>query len=183
MLASGGTTVTPSLCGTFLTNKRSLIAFTWTITTVLTLVAFVMALVMTIHTHTHYKRMEHYYQEQWEYHHQYNQNNDDGQSNDAGSQDSMDREYEQLIQLGKMKSSSMTFVALYTMALAVALSLYGSTAIVGFTSLHGVYIAPCFSSPTSSKLKVGIFGGAIILFANLLLVCAVIFGEVRVRYG
>jgi hypothetical protein len=43
-----------------------------------------------------------------------------------------------------------------------------------------VYIAPCFSSAGSPKLKLGIFGGAIIFFANLLLVCAVIFGEVRV---
>ena len=75
----------------------------------------------------------------------------------------------------------MTFVALYTAAMAVALTMYGSTAIVGFTSLRGVYIAPCFSYPSASRFKVGIFGGAIIFFANLLLVCAVVFGEVRVR--
>jgi hypothetical protein len=58
--------------------------------------------------------------------------------------------------------------------------LFGSTAIVGFTSLRGDYIAPCFSTTGSSKLRLGIFGGAIVIFANLLLVCAVVFGEVRV---
>jgi hypothetical protein len=65
------------------------------------------------------------------------------------------------------------------MMLATALSLYGSTAIVGFTSLRGVYIAPCFSSG-NDQMRIGIFGGAIVIFANLLLVCAVILGEVRV---
>lgn len=76
----------------------------------------------------------------------------------------------------------MTFVALYTMSLSVALCLYGTTAIVGLTSLRGVYIAPCFSSSgAASNMKVGMFGGAIAIFANLLLLCAVVFGEFRVR--
>lgn len=172
---------TPSLCGSFLSDKRSLIAFTWTLTTVLTLAAFVLAAVVAIHTHTSYKRLEHYYQEQYAYNQQYHkQQNDEGgeAAGEAGA--SADREYEAQMKLSQMHSSSMTFVAVYTMSMALALSLYGSTAIVGFTSLRGVYIAPCFSYPSSSKLKVGIFGGAIIFFANLLLVCAVIFGEVRV---
>jgi hypothetical protein len=65
------------------------------------------------------------------------------------------------------------------MMLATGLSMYGSMAIVGFTSLRGVYIAPCFSIG-SNKLKVGIFGGMIVVFANLLLVCAVVLGEVKV---
>ena len=176
----------PSLCGTFLHNKRSLIAFTWTLTTILTLAAFVLTLVYVGHVHTHYLRMEHYYEEQYQYSQQQrNQNYDDdnhqNNNNDKGnSQD--EREYQQHMQLAHVASRSITFVALYTMTMSVALVMYGSTAIVGFTSLRGVYIGPCFSTPGySSKLKVGIFGGAIIIFANLLLVCAVIFGEVRVE--
>ena len=128
---------------------------------------------MTIHTHVNYKRQEHLRQE--EYNHNYY--TDEAQEAHAHS---ADREYQHFLLLSKMNSKSMTFVALYTMSMAVALALYGSTAIVGFTSLRGVYIAPCFSYPTASRLKVGIFGGAIIFFANLLLVCAVVFGEVRV---
>lgn len=171
----------PSLCGGFLQNKRSLIAFTWTLTTVLTLAAFILTLVYVGHVHTHYLRMERYYEEQYLYSQQQQNYNEENQqeNNHVNSQD--ERLYQERMQLAHVASRSMTFVSLYTMTTSVALVLYGSTAIVGFTSLRGVYIAPCFSNPgQSSKLKVGIFGGAIIIFANLLLVCAVIFGEVRV---
>jgi hypothetical protein len=167
--------MTPALCGTFLTDKRSLVAFTWTITTVLTLAAFIVSGVMMAHTHTHYKRLERYYEYQMN-------NNDDGNDDNEGgnNNNSSDRQYQEYLLLATMGSKSLTFAAVYTMILAIGLCLYGSTAIVGFTSLRGVYIAPCFSSAGSPKLKLGIFGGAIIFFANLLLVCAVIFGEVRV---
>lgn len=172
----------PSLCGSFLTSKKALIAFTWTITTVLTLAAFILALVMTLHVHGHYKRQERYYEEQYQYNQKYNNYYDEGGEEHHGGE-SMDREFQAQMMLSQMGSKSIAFVAAYTMSMAFALSLYGSTAIVGFTSLRGDYIAPCFSYPSSSKLKVGIFGGAIIFFANLLLVCAVFFGEVRVSGG
>jgi hypothetical protein len=141
--------------------------------------------------------MEHYYETQLtdDYYQNNNQNcngngdgegeNEDGEGGEGcGSQDrnSADRQIEYLLQLSTVSSKSMTFVALYTMAMAVALSLCGSTAIVGFTSLRGDYIAPCFSSSGSSKLRLGIFGGAIVIFANLLLVCAVVLGEIRVSF-
>lgn len=162
----------PSLCGSFLSDKRALVAFTWTITCVLTLVAFILSTVFAVHQHTQYQRLERYYEQQW----QYNQYNNQEDNHDGGGQDEMDR----LLQLSRVTSRSMSFVAVYIMMLAMAFSLYGSTAIVGFTSLQGVYIAPCFSY-TNTRLKLGMFGGAVVLFANLLLVCAVIFGEVRVE--
>jgi uncharacterized membrane protein YdbT with pleckstrin-like domain len=171
--------MTPALCGTFLTDKRSLVAFTWTITTVLTLVAFIVAAVMMAHTHTHYIRLERYYEQQMEYNkNQYD--DDENGDNNNNKNDSSDKQMEEYLLLATMGSKSLTFAAVYTMILAIGLCLYGSTAIVGFTSLRGVYIAPCFSSSGSPKLKLGVFGGAIIFFANLLLVCAVVFGEVRV---
>ena len=187
--------MTQSLCGSFLTDKRSLVAFTWTITTVLTLAAFIASLAMMGHVHTHYKRLENYYENEWRYEQQQynnNNNNNEGDDQQQGSGDAADnnndsaddRQIQEYLALSSMYSSSMTFVALYTMAMAVGLSLYGSTAIVGFTSLRGVYIGPCFddssTSVSSSRLKLGVFGGAIVFFANILLVCAVIFGEVRV---
>ena len=167
-------------------------AFTWTIATVMTLLAFLLAVILTCQVHTHYMRMERYYESQLTddyYRHNGNgcnkQEGGEGAEEgcDRGSQDeanSADRRIEYLLQLASISSTSMTFVALYTMAMAVALSMFGSTAIVGFTSLRGDYIAPCFSTTGSSKLRLGIFGGAIVIFANLLLVCAVVFGEVRV---
>lgn len=170
-----------------MSDKRSLVAFTWTIATVLTLLAFLLAVILTCQVHAHYKRMERYYETLYTDDYYGNDRNcggdgEEGGGGDCGSEDrnSEDRQINYLMQLSTISSKSMTFVALYTMAMAVALSLCGSTAIVGFTSLRGDYIAPCFSSSGPSKLRFGIFGGAIVLFANLLLVCAVVFGEVRV---
>ncbi|KAG7348577.1 hypothetical protein IV203_017282 [Nitzschia inconspicua] len=178
--------MTPSVCGGFLTDKRSMVAFTWSITTVLTLFAFITAVILTIQVHTHYRRLRNYYEgDDWYQQNDnnyYNNNNQEGEG--EGGQPSRDeQQYEQIREsyqlLESMSAKSITFVAVYTMMLSTALSLYGSMAIVGFTSLRGVYIAPCFSSG-GNKLRVGIFGGAIVIFANLLLVCAVILGEVKV---
>ena len=108
----------------------------------------------------------------------YNDNDGNDEGEHRGSGDA-EREQEAYLLLGSISARSITFVSVYTMMLATGLSLYGSTAIVGFTSLRGIYIAPCFSSG-SDNMRVGIFGGAVVIFANLLLVCAVILGEVRV---
>lgn len=194
---------TPSLCGGFLIDKRSMVAFTWSITTVLTLFAFITAVVLSVKVHSHYNYLEKYYEgDDW-----YKQNEDYYNYDDDGSQDggdnnnnnnnnngdddhyngdnSHDEKYREQVResymlLSSMSAKSITFVAVYTMILAASLSCYGSMAIVGFTSLRGVYINPCFSIG-SNKLRVGIFGGAIVVFANLLLVCAVVLSEVKVR--
>ena len=163
----------------------------------MTLFAFLLAVILTCQVHAHYIRMERYYESQLTDDYYRNNGGDDCEQQEGGEeggeaaegcnrgsqdQNSADRQIEYLMQLASISSNSMTFVALYTMAMAVALSMFGSTAIVGFTSLRGDYIAPCFSSTGSSKLRLGIFGGAIVIFANLLLVCAVVFGEVRVSW-
>jgi hypothetical protein len=157
-----------------------MMAFTWTITTVLTLFAFLTAVVLAAQIHSHYRRMERYYQtDDWYNNYMYNQQGDgeeDGE--ERGSRDA-ERDQEAYLLLSTLSARSITFASVYAMMLATGLSLYGSTAIVGFTSLRGIYIAPCFSSD-SNVLRVGIFGGAIVVFANLLVVCAVILGEVRV---
>ena len=131
---------------------------------------------MTIQINMQYQRLASMYAMDDDY--QYEQHEEGEEQH--GSQDQENNKESLLYSLMATTSSrSMTFVAVYTMALAVALNLYGSTAIVGFTSLRGDYIAPCFSSEHSS-MKVGIFGGAIVIFANLLLLCAVVLGEFRV---
>jgi hypothetical protein len=174
MRSSSHNSHTPSLCGAWLTNKRSLIAFTWSLATLLTLATIVLAAAMIVRVHARYVRLEHYYAEQVSY----NNNNNDGENNNNNNE-AATRAYEEWMQLSQVSSKSVVFVAIYTIITAITLGVYGSTAIVGFTSLRGVYIAPCFSNP--NQFKVGVFGGAIVLFANLLLVCAVVFGEVRVE--
>ena len=189
MAPQSRTIITPSLCGGFLTDKRSMVAFTWSITTVLTLFAFITAVILSIQVHTHYRRLRVYYDgDDWyqnsnnNYWNNYQDGDGEGEEEQHNSHDG--EQYEQIREsyelLSSMSAKSITFVAVYTMMIATALSLYGSMAIVGFTSLRGVYIAPCFSSG-GNKLRVGIFGGAIVIFANLLLVCAVVLGEVKVR--
>lgn len=172
-----------------------MVAFTWTITTVLTLFAFVTAVVLTVQVHTHYASLKRYYQgDDWYVDDDgaYNYNNNGNGEGQEGGEDQehnneRNEEYqnairESYLQLASMNGTrSITFVAVYCMLLATGLCLYGSMAIVGFTSLRGVYISPCFDNhPSGDKMKVGMFGGAIVLFANLLLVCAVVLGEVRV---
>ena len=150
----------------------------------LTLIAFVSALVMVLQVHAQYRRMERSYEQQYEYQQQqweYQQNQEDN-SQDQQQGGSADRQMEEFLLLSSMSSSSMVFVAAYVVAMAVCMVLYGSTAIVGFTSLRGVYIGPCFSD-SNQRLKLGIFGGAIVFFANLLLMCAAVLGEVRVGFG
>ena len=181
--------VSPSICGGFLTDRRSMVAFTWSIATVFTIFAFLTAIVLTAQISNHYHRMERYYETDdfvnnyWYYHNEDGQGQDEGGEEDEQQHHSGDVEkiQQQYMLLSTTKARSITFASVYTMMLATGLSLYGTTAIVGFTSLRGVYIAPCFSSD-SNMMKVGIFGGAIVLFANLLLVCAVILGEVRVSF-
>ncbi len=169
---------TPSLCGGFLGDKRSMVAFVWSITTVLTIFAFVTAIILTVKVHTHYKYLERRYEGDDWYNSYYNNDDGDGEN---GSEDERYREQirESYMLLASMSAQSITFVAVYTMILATALSMYGSMAIVGFTSLRGVYIAPCLPIG-SNKLRVGVFGGMIVIFANLMLVCAVVLGEVKV---
>jgi hypothetical protein len=140
---------------------------------------------MMVQIHAHYIRLEHYYEQQYEeYQRQYaNNNNNEGEGQAQGQEDgSLDRKIQEYIALTQLYSPSMTFVAVYSVILGFALNLYGSTAIVGFTSLRGDYIGPCFSSPSPavSRMKTGIFGGAVVVFANILLVCAVVLGEVTV---
>eukprot|EP00543_Licmophora_paradoxa_P015353 CAMPEP_0202463694 /NCGR_PEP_ID=MMETSP1360-20130828/59172_1 /ASSEMBLY_ACC=CAM_ASM_000848 /TAXON_ID=515479 /ORGANISM="Licmophora paradoxa, Strain CCMP2313" /LENGTH=213 /DNA_ID=CAMNT_0049086697 /DNA_START=1 /DNA_END=642 /DNA_ORIENTATION=+ len=130
-----------------------------------------MGIMLTIQINSHYRYLSRTAQQDDNY------NNDDGEEDKEGG--SSDRAQELIPLLASTSSGAMMFVSLYTMVLATGLAFYGSTAIVGFTSLRGVYIAPCF--PKQSTLKIGLFGGAVIVFANLLMLCAVIFGEIRVE--
>ena len=163
-----------------------MVAFVWSVTTVLTIFAFATAIVLTVEVHSHYKYLQRLYDgDDWYQASDSYYNNDNNQDeNENENNESQDEKYRDQIRdsymlLSSMSAKSVTFVAVYTMILATALSMYGSLAIVGFTSLRGVYIAPCFSIG-SNKLRVGIFGGMVVIFANLMLVCAVVLGEVKV---
>jgi hypothetical protein len=164
---------TPSICGSFIGSKRALLAFTWTLTTILTLVAFLASIAFLVQINSHYRYLQRTHGDS---------SNNRFLKEDEHSQDekrnSKDEEINWYPILARTSSGAITFVGVYFMFLSIAFQIYGSTAIVGFTSLKGAYIAPCF--PNRNRLKIGIFGGAVVIFANLLLLVAVILGEFRV---
>jgi len=269
-------------------SKRSLLALSWSITTVLSASAFIMALIFVVAVETKYEAGYSNYYENYmanldaaaadDYNDGYNDDYNDGYNDDYGGnrmrwledgdgsgsgsssgssdeEDDMDDELFYAKALVSTSSSSMAFVAVYALVLAMALGLYGSTAIVGFTSLTGRYIGPCFAFSAASKaspqpapkpsppvspnvpdddteadesnvasmaqnpcqnvanaarnviagaasdsrnsrtdasmdvdhgavagnMHAGLFMGALLFFSNLLLICAVIFSEVRVE--
>lgn len=159
-----------------------MVAFSWAITTALNIFAIVCACVLLIQIESKYRRLEKYYEsDEWLYQYQYNQ----GQGDDVDENrlyEEAEKSQQQHILLATTSTQSIAWVAFYVLLLSGGLVMYGSTAIIGFTSLNGKYIAPCFSSG-SEKLRLGIFGGAVVVFSNLLLLMAVILGEVRVVDG
>ncbi|KAL7484156.1 hypothetical protein ACHAW6_009803 [Cyclotella cf. meneghiniana] len=128
-------------------------------------------------------------------------NRDEGEQNREGCHAEFDADFFEA--LASANSRSLEFAGVYTTVLGIALSLYGSTVVVGFMSLKGEYIPPCFSFRSMSledevsieaedattgprklwgeKIHKGIFLGCIVIFSNLCLLCAVIFGELKVR--
>lgn len=145
-----------------------------------------------------------------------NEGNQQGQQQQQGEQHNNDREgyhlndqpldEEFFESLDTTNSRGLVFAGVYTTVLGIALSLYGSTVVVGFISAKGEYIPPCFSfrdmsvidedewganndedSTTGPKklwgetIHRGVFLGSLVIFSNLMLLCAVIFGELQVR--
>ena len=74
-------------------------------------------------------------------------------------------------------SRAMAFSALWTAVLATLMAIFGAV-VLGWQSPTGVYYTCC--SPQvhrTTPLALGSFIGALVMFANLTLVCSVLFGE------
>jgi len=131
-----------------------------------------------------------------------NEGDREGEGCDSNSKDNAELDEDFFESLATKNSRGLVFAGVYTTVLGIALSLYGSTVVVGFMSAKGEYIPPCFSfrnmsiieeeeandedSTTgprkfwSEKIHRGIFLGSVVIFANLMILCAVIFGELQV---
>eukprot|EP00568_Trieres_chinensis_P010551 CAMPEP_0183308046 /NCGR_PEP_ID=MMETSP0160_2-20130417/19711_1 /TAXON_ID=2839 ORGANISM="Odontella Sinensis, Strain Grunow 1884" /NCGR_SAMPLE_ID=MMETSP0160_2 /ASSEMBLY_ACC=CAM_ASM_000250 /LENGTH=226 /DNA_ID=CAMNT_0025471789 /DNA_START=296 /DNA_END=976 /DNA_ORIENTATION=+ len=78
-------------------------------------------------------------------------------------------------------SRAMGFAALWTAILAGIMAVYG-TVILGYQSFSGQYYWCCTGNVhTTSPLSLGAFVGGLIMFANLTLVCSVLFGEFEIK--
>mmetsp|Transcript_25975 Transcript_25975/g.38383 ORF Transcript_25975/g.38383 Transcript_25975/m.38383 type:complete len:266 (+) Transcript_25975:120-917(+) len=148
-----------SLCGSIIQSRRGLLAFIWSLVTLLTMIAFITALFFTITA----KNMDQYYDDQ-----------DDAQENREGDDQDGDPEI-------AVTSRAMAFAALWTAVLACLMSVFG-TVILGFQSPTGQYYTCCAGLVhRTTPLGLGSFIGALLMFANLTLVCSVLFGEFEIR--
>lgn len=217
----------PVLCPA-VSSKRSLLGLGWSVNTLLTVLSFITAAVITTSIHIHYNKLAG--MEQMYYNNADRDDHDENDREESGDHESGDKEGGRWLLhryledkadedhhsedeqkavnytlLASVNSTAITFSFFYTALLSLALTLYGSMAVVGFTNIRGSYIEPCFPSDPSDiidpakvvtvspdllkerstrkmNLKAGIFMGLLVLFANLCLVTAVVLGEVRVSY-
>jgi hypothetical protein len=148
-----------SLCGDAVRSRRGLMALIWSLVTLLTIVAFMVALFVTISA----KNASQYY------------DSDDKTNDNKGAQ-------QDEIVLA-VTSRAMAFAALWTAVLACLMSVFG-TVILGFQSPTGQYYTCCAGNVhRTTPLGLGSFIGALLMFANLTLVCSVLFGEFKVSQG
>lgn len=137
----------PALCGSIINSRRGLLAFCWSIVTLLSAIAFVTALIFATAA-----------------------TNDDDQ-NDDGNDD----------RNGVISSRAMVFAALWTAVLSVGMSILG-TVVLGWQSPTGQYYVCCPGKVhRTSSLSLGTFLGALLMYANVTLICSVIFSEFQVR--
>lgn len=144
----------PSLCGGALNSRRGLLASLWSIVVVLTFIAFVVASIFTLSA-------ANYNQEEQDY---------------ENYEQQQEREGDQAAEMA-VTSRAMAFCALWTAVLASLMAIFGAV-ILGWQSPYGVYYTCC--SPQvhrTTPLALGSFIGALLMFANLTLVCSVLFGE------
>jgi hypothetical protein len=147
-----------SLCGQTIQSRRGLLALTWSLVTFLTILAFVVALGVTISAQND---------------DQYSSSNDD---NNRNNEEEVNPEV-------AVTSRAMAFAALWTAVLACLMSVFG-TVILGFQSPTGQYYTCCSGNVhRTSPLGLGSFIGALLMFSNLTLVCSVLFGEFEVSFS
>lgn len=151
---------TASLCGGIVSSRRGLLASLWSLVTVLTLIAFVVALIFS--------------------HSKYNTENDGNNyyyGADEAEEEAAEEDRDAEI---AVTSRAMAFAALWTAVLAALLSIFG-TVVLGWQSPTGEYYTCCAPQVhKTTPLALGSFVGALLMFANLTLVCSVLFGEFEV---
>jgi len=176
----------PSICGDFVHSRKGLLAMGWSIITVLTAIAFVSTFMYIVINNTRYhtfaERSSYYYYDDYSY--------GDGQEEGQESEDKEEKEndkdeyegddvYYYYPIVAGVRSHGLTFAVAYTTVLSTALTIFGTTAVIGCMSPTGTFISPCFSDTSGgpSPMRLGLFIGFLFMFSNLTMLCAVVFGE------
>jgi len=146
-----------ALCGSIVRSRRGLLAFIWSIISFFTLLAFITSVVYIVVSSL----------------------STDDENNADGEEEEQQRDNSQSI-----TSRAEGFAALWTSVLAIAISIYGIITL-GWQSPGGQYYNCCNGVVhRTSPLSLGVFIGILIMFANLTMVCSVLFGEFHIRdYG
>jgi len=161
----------PSICGNTISSRRSLLATGWFVVNFLALFSFLsaFALALSAKSNSDGSGGYNYY------------NNNDG--NDSGDEKE-DQQQQQYYDVGNSDARVILFAALWTAVLASVLGIYG-TVVLGFqVPVIGRYHW-CFTSGVhrTTHLAIGVFIGALFMFANLTLICSILFWEFRMRGG
>lgn len=148
-----------SVCGASVSSKRGLLASLWTLVTLLTAISFIVALIFTLSARDA------------------NRNYDDDQYAQQQQRNNQQQNETEMA----VTSRAMAFAALWTAVLATLMAIFG-TVILGWQSPTGQYYTCCSSRVhKTTPLALGSFIGSLLMFANLTLVCSVLFGEFEVR--
>lgn len=143
-------------------SKRSLLAGLWSLVGLLTTLGFFLAIFFAIASQKYdpnYNNNGNYY------------NNDEDERHHNNNNGAI-----------TVTSRAMVFAAIWTAVLSGILVIYG-TVILGVTiPFTGRYYACCTGNVhRMTPLTLGSFGGSLLMFANLTLVCSILFGEFEVR--
>lgn len=160
-------------------SRRSLLAALWSIVGLLTLTSFVIAIVFACAS-------ENYYDSSTNGNGSNNNNNNGGGGGGSGDND---RQQQQQNGGGggnaiSVTSRAMVFAAIWTAVLSGILVVYG-TVILGIrVPVTGNYYACCRGNVhRMTPMSLGAFGGSLLMFSNLTLIFAILFGEFEVRPG
>ncbi|KAL7533370.1 hypothetical protein ACHAXR_005189 [Thalassiosira sp. AJA248-18] len=136
-------------------SRRSLLAALWSIVGLLTLTSFVIAIVFAYASKKY----------------------DEDEAADGENSEWQQQQGSAI----SVTSRAMVFAAIWTAVLSGILVIYG-TVILGIRMPTGKYYACCAGNVhRMTPLSLGAFGGSLLMFANLTLVCAILFGEFEVR--
>jgi len=156
-------------------SRRSLLAALWSIVGLLTLTSFVIAIVFACASENYYDSSS---------------NGNGNNNNNGGGGGSGDDRQQQQQQNGgggnaiSVTSRAMVFAAIWTAVLSGILVVYGTVILGVRVPVTGKYYSCCRGNVhRMTPMSLGAFGGSLLMFANLTLVFAILFGEFEVRPG
>lgn len=148
-----------------MSSKRSLLAGLWSLVGLLSAAGFVVAFSFAVASQK--------YDPNYSNGNYYNNNN----NNEREEDDRNHNKYGVIT----VTSRAMVFAAIWTAILSGILVIYG-TVLLGVRVPFGKYYSCCTGSVhRMTPLTLGSFAGSLLMFANLTLVCSLLFGEFQVR--